>query len=274
MHVNWPSSTDPVYLANPTEQNARKTCYNVSSVPWTEVDGVIHASNLQSAYNTRIAVPSYLSILACRNGGSTTGTVSIRLIAEQDLGLTNLRLFSTLVQDDTPGAGYWGGSTFPYAFRKNIFGVVGPTVTFAAPYPDTVYFEAPYDLEPSWTPANMYLITFVQQYATGIPREIANSSFDNFLGLPTGIDDSPAAGGGISLSISPNPSAGVFAIGAALPEGISGSIRVYDLAGRTVFEGDALQLPLQVSVAQSGVYLVQLVTDDGTSVERSVAVVR
>lgn len=273
MHVNWPSSTDPIYLANPTEQNARKTCYNVNSVPWTQVDGVIHASNLSSAYNTRMAVPSYLSILACRNGGSTTGTVSIRLIAEQELGLTSLRLFTTLVQNGAPGAGYWSSSSFPYAFRDNLFGVVGPTVEFSAPYPDTLYFETPYTLAPSWPADDMYLITFVQQYATGLSREVANSAFDDFMGLPTGIEDSPAAGGA-TLAVSPNPSSGLFSIEAVLPAGSSGSIRVYDLAGRTVFDGDASQTPLQVSVAQSGVYLVRLVTDEGMSVERSVAVVR
>jgi hypothetical protein len=272
VHVNWPSSSDPVYLANPTEQNARKTCYNVTSVPWTEFDGVIHSSNYLSSYNTRMAVPSYLDIAVCRNGSTSTGDVSIRLVAEQDLGLTSLRLFTTLVQDDAPGAGYWSGSSFPYAFRDNLFGVVGPTVVFSAPYPDTLFFETPYTLDPGWTPANMYLITFVQQYATGLSREIANSRFDNFLGLPTGIEDSPAVGSR-ALAVYPNPSGGLFSIEATLPEGISGSVRVYDLAGRTVFEGDASQAPLQISVAQPGIYLVRLVTDDGASLERSVAVV-
>jgi hypothetical protein len=253
VHVNWPSSSDPVYLANPTEQNARKTCYNVTSVPWTEFDGVIHSSNYLSSYNTRMAVPSYLDIAVCRNGSTSTGDVSIRLVAEQDLGLTSLRLFTTLVQDDAPGAGYWSGSSFPYAFRDNLFGVVGPTVVFSAPYPDTLFFETPYTLDPGWTPANMYLITFVQQYATGL-------------------EDSPAVGSR-ALAVYPNPSGGLFSIEATLPEGISGSVRVYDLAGRTVFEGDASQAPLQISVAQPGIYLVRLVTDDGASLERSVAVV-
>jgi len=273
VHVNWPSGADPIYLANPTEQNARKTCYNVNSVPWNQIDGVIHSTDFTGSYNTRMAVPCHLSILACRNGDASSGNVSVRLIAEQDLGLSSLRLFCTLVENNAPGAGLWSSSSFAYAFRDNIFGVVGPSVEFAPPYPDTLYFEAPYAIDPGWAASNMYLITFVQQYASSLPREIANSSFDNFLGLPTGLEGSPSSGGGLSLFVFPNPSSGTFSVDASLPGDLPGSVSVYDLAGRTVFSGSTSETPLQVSVAQPGVYLVRLTGPGGTSVERSVAVV-
>lgn len=38
-HVNWPSSTDPMYLHNTTENSARVSYYGVSSVPHVLVDG-------------------------------------------------------------------------------------------------------------------------------------------------------------------------------------------------------------------------------------------
>lgn len=38
-HVNWPSSTDPMYLHNTTENSARVSYYGVSSVPHVVVDG-------------------------------------------------------------------------------------------------------------------------------------------------------------------------------------------------------------------------------------------
>jgi len=38
-HVNWPSSTDPMYLHNTTENSARVSYYGVNSVPHVVVDG-------------------------------------------------------------------------------------------------------------------------------------------------------------------------------------------------------------------------------------------
>jgi len=31
--MSWPSSTDPFYLANPTEQNERRNYYGVNGIP-------------------------------------------------------------------------------------------------------------------------------------------------------------------------------------------------------------------------------------------------
>lgn len=262
IHVSWPSPSDPIYLANTTEQNARKSLYGVNSVPWTQFDGVIHSSSYLTAYNNRMAVPCHLDILACRNGGSSSGSVSIRLIAEQDLGMTSTRAFAILLEDDVPGAGYWSGSTFPFAFRDNLTGVAGTVVEFSAPYPDTVFVEAPYNLNPSWVTTNLYLATFVQAYSSG-DKEVANSRFDNFLGLPQGVEDGAPEPGMTSVFAGPNPTCGVFTVSASMPEGDSGLVTVIDIAGREVASFDASALPVQVSAPGPGVYFVRLSTSSG-----------
>ena len=38
-HMNWPGANDPMYVHNPTDNNARRTVYNINSVPHTVVDG-------------------------------------------------------------------------------------------------------------------------------------------------------------------------------------------------------------------------------------------
>ena len=38
-HMNWPGANDPMYLHNPTDNNARRGVYNINSVPHTVVDG-------------------------------------------------------------------------------------------------------------------------------------------------------------------------------------------------------------------------------------------
>jgi hypothetical protein len=274
VHVNWPGPNDPIYLANPTEQNGRKSFYGINGVPTVKFDGVITGtSNLEGAYNTRAAVPSYLQILVCRNGTEQTGVISIGLVAEQDLGAeATMRLFCTIVEDDVPGSGYWAGSVFEQAFRDNIFGVTGPVVEFGPTYPDTVYFEAPYNTA-GWNTANLQVATFVQEYSSA-HKEVMNARYDNFLSLTTGTGEGSGNEGGTAISIDCNPCAGPFSGTVALPSG-TGVLEVYDLSGRLVmsvevadgggFEGD---------LTSAGVYLLRLAGSDGTTAAGRLAVLR
>ena len=43
-HMSWPGSNDPMYLHNTADNNARRSVYNVNSVPHTVVDGIRFAS--------------------------------------------------------------------------------------------------------------------------------------------------------------------------------------------------------------------------------------
>lgn len=49
-HMNWPGANDPMYLHNPADNNARRSVYNINSVPHTVVDGTRY-SNLPSGIN-------------------------------------------------------------------------------------------------------------------------------------------------------------------------------------------------------------------------------
>lgn len=270
VHVNWPSPTDPIYLANPGEQNARKSFYNITGVPTVKFDGVLTGtSNLEGSFNTRYAVPSYLDILVCRNGTAQTGVMSIRLIAEQDLGAeATMRLFCTIVEDDVPGAGYWSSTVFEQAFRDNIFGVAGPVVEFTAPYPDTLFFEAPYSTT-GWVAANLSVATFVQEYSTS-HKEVMNASYENFLGLPTGIAQGGEASG-TSITLEENPCAGVFAGTVSLAAG-PGVLSVYDLTGRQVTSTDVSDgASFEGVLPASGIYILRLTGgDESTAVRRLV----
>ena len=59
-HMNWPGANDPMYLHNPTDNNARKGVYSVNSVPHTVVDGIRFA-NVPSGL-TQNAVNNWLNI--------------------------------------------------------------------------------------------------------------------------------------------------------------------------------------------------------------------
>lgn len=44
-HMNWPGANDPMYLHNQADNNARKSYYNINSVPWSVVDGTRFSGN-------------------------------------------------------------------------------------------------------------------------------------------------------------------------------------------------------------------------------------
>jgi len=269
VHVNWPNPDDPIYLANPTEQNSRKSFYGISGVPTIKFDGVITGTYaLEGSYATRAAVPSYLDILVCRNGSDVTGTMSIRLIAEQDLGAeAPLRLFCTLVEDDVPGTGYWSGTVFMQAFRDNLFGPVGPVVEFEGPYPDTLYFEAPYNTA-GWSTSNLSVATFVQEYSSAY-KEVMNADYEGFLGLPTGIG---TGGDGIGLPdilLDSNPCAGSFS-GTVLLPGAPGTLEVFDLSGRRILSIEASDGgAVAGELPAAGVYFLRLSDAEGSTITRS-----
>ena len=49
-HMNWPGANDPMYVHNPADNNARRSVYNINSVPHTVVDGTRY-SNMPSGLN-------------------------------------------------------------------------------------------------------------------------------------------------------------------------------------------------------------------------------
>lgn len=276
-HVNWPSANDPIYLANPTEQNVRKAQYSVNSVPTFKFDGVVNGSgyNLQSGFNARASVPAIIGLEVARNGDATSGTLSIMIIAEEDPEWTeSMMVWPILVEDNIPGAGYWSSSVFEQAFRDNLLGYYGEEISFTGPYPDTIYVDADYEIDASWDANELYLSTFVQCRYQANEHEVENAHWAKFMDLETGIEDENWNGWNEPvLSLSPCPSNGTFSIVAELPDNSTGFVEVFNLSGRTVASGISGSLN-SVTVSESGVYLVRLTGDNGASVTKSVAVLR
>ncbi len=276
-HVNWPAGNDPIYLANPVEQNVRKAQYGVSSVPYFKMDGILNvsASNLQGPFNTRVAIPAIIAIDVARNGDAVSGTLSFRIIAEEDPGWTvPMMLWPILVEDNIPGVGYWAGSVFEQAFRKNVFGYYGEELVFEGPYPDTIFAEAPYDILPAWDVDELHLATFVQCSYQSNEHEVENCNWANFLDIETGISDADwGESTELFVSVQPNPSSGVFSVNAVIPSTATGTVEVFNISGRKIASGSVEELQ-SVSVDEAGIYLVRLSTSDGMSVTESVAVIR
>ncbi len=276
-HVNWPASNDPIYVANPTEQTVRKAQYGVSSVPYYKIDGILNASasNFQALYNQRLAVPAIIAIDVARNGDAVSGTLSFRIIAEEDPQWTvPMMLWPIIVEDNIPGVGYWSGSTFEQAFRDNVLGYYGEELVFEGPYPDTIFVDADYTIASTWDVNELHLATFVQCAYQAQQHEVENCNWAKFLDIETGIGDAGwENSNNLVLSVGPNPSTGSFSVTAAVPGNMNGTVEVFNIAGRLVFSAPAGEMQ-NITVDESGIYLVRLSTSDGMSVTESVAVIR
>ncbi len=276
-HVSWPSSNDPIYLANPTEQTVRKAQYGVNSVPYFKMDGILNVSagNLQTPFNQRVAIPAIIAIDVARNGDAVSGIITFRIIAEEDPQWTvPMNLWPIIVEDNIPGAGYWSNSVFEQAFRDNLLGYYGEELVFEGPYPDTIFTEAEYSIPSTWDVNELHLATFVQCAYQANQHEVENCNWVKLLDIEMGIDDTEwNSSNDLFLSVGPNPSNGAFSISTVLPGNSIGTVEVFNLAGRVVASGSTAEMQ-SVNIDESGIYLVRLSTSDGMSVTESVAVIR
>ncbi len=276
-HVHWPAANDPIYLANKADQNVRRAQYSVSGVPYYKIDGIINANTatFQSSYDQRLAVPAIIAIDVARNGDAVSGTLSFRIIAEEDPQWTvPMMLWPIIVEDNVPGAGLWSSSTFEQAFRDNVCGHFGEELVFEGPYPDTIFVSADYTINSTWNVDELHLATFVQCRYQDQQHEVENCNWAKFLDIETGIGDAGWNNNdNLLLSVGPNPSNGNFSVAASVPENNAGTVEVFNIAGRLVSSGSINEMQ-DITVDESGIYLVRLSTNDGASVTESVAVVR
>jgi len=276
-HVSWPSSSDPIYLANPAEQNYRRNIYGVNSVPWIQFDGTIKASTsmggLTSAFNSRMAVPCHLDIQVENYVNYGSGIIQITLIAEEDLGDTNLKVHAIIVESGIPGVGYFASSTFEQAFREELFGVTGEAVSFGPSYPDTVVVDVDYDTG-SWVFENLHLAVFVQNHASS-GTEVHNAWFD-YLGAVTGVEgDEPEelSTDELFVHVTPNPSNGSISVAAGQLNSGSGALAIYDTSGRCIANGTVSENEAShFEIEEAGVYFARIISGEKTATSRIVVV--
>ncbi len=276
-HVSWPSSSDPIYQANPGEQNYRRSIYGVNLVPWIQFDGTIKATlssgGLISAFNSRMAVPCYLEIQVENYVSFGTGTIEITMIAEEDLGDTNLKVHAIIVESGIPGTGYFASSTFEQAFREELFGSSGQDVVFGPSYPDTVVVNVDYDTG-IWVFSNLHLAVFVQNHSSS-GTEVHNAWYD-YLGAVTGVEGQEYEelnGDELVVQVSPNPSNGRISITTGkLNEGTA-VLAIYDTSGRCITNMTVRDDEVsRFEIDETGVYFARITSGGQIGTSRIVVI--
>jgi hypothetical protein len=175
-HTSWPG-TDPMYSANPAENNAMVGVYGVTGVPSMIMDG----TNLGGPTNvteqrlfSSIADGSPIR-LRVEETGTTSRNVTVHIdgIAAPPSGSHILRV---LVLEDPinyaspPGSN--GERDFPNVFRQTLGGTAGTAVTLPAAG-SSISFPFSYTVSGSWNESNVFVVAYVQNTTT---REVLNSA--------------------------------------------------------------------------------------------------
>ncbi len=184
----WPSSSDPYYSYNQTENTARKTYYNILYTPCTKCDGIITCtSNFMLSYNQRSVIASPVSISASTTIG-TNIAVSASVTADAAFTGRGLAIRFALVQleyDSTaPGYTY---THFEYTFldfAPNPAGIAfdidpGQTQNFNTTFPFPTF--------PGCDLGNLAVVLMVQKEST---KEILQAKMLYF-SLPVTVSLSP-----------------------------------------------------------------------------------
>lgn len=171
----WPSSSDPFYQANPTQNNDRRLYYGVNATPTLKIDGVldiwpITIASVTHAILQRSAIPAHiwLDMSATVNGLFVNATAK----AVADMNITGNKVMQMEIVDrytylpNSPN----GNPNFYSAMRQFAPSVNGQP--FAATAGDTVTFTCTFRLNPAWDVNNLDIVCFVQDNDT---REVLQS---------------------------------------------------------------------------------------------------
>ena len=178
-HAWWPSSSDPMYQANITQNSDRINYYNVNGVPQLQIDGPVAATlpltvaaNMLTPYNARMAMatPFTVSVTDSRVAGdSIVADVTVGILAPVREGIYRLRVDAVerrITYASAPGSN--GEKTFYDVFRRSYPGSQGTALTTGI---GTYNFQFRYKREPGWVDSLIYTAAFVQDDLT---KEVMN----------------------------------------------------------------------------------------------------
>jgi hypothetical protein len=164
VHVDWPSPSDPFYLADAAESDALVSYFGVGAVPQVYIDGLIDGGSggpWEQMMLARHAVASPLTIaLTGQMTTGTTGTITAT-ITNTSAGVVGGQLQFVLIEDDN----VYSGSTYSHVMRDFFpAGTAGEAISLNPS--DVLVRTQPFTLGGTWVRQNLEALVFVQNPGT------------------------------------------------------------------------------------------------------------
>lgn len=165
-HMNWPGTTDPMYHHNTTDNNARRTVYNVNSIPHLVVDGTRYSgqpgSVNQNTVNNWLAVESPFEMRLKCNVDEAANTVTVHVMGQASTDITGtLKLYVGVIEKEihyTSAPGSNGERDF-YSVMKKLLPAASGTALGSVSAGD--YFAYSF----TWNMANVYDVNMIDAIA-------------------------------------------------------------------------------------------------------------
>ena len=188
-HMNWPSpGNDPMFHHNAADNTARRSFYNVNSIPQARMDGLINIQPnytngaLTSYFNSRTNILSPVTVVVTDSTYGDSVLVRARIYCEVLLVnpsvLVHFVIFEKHITNINPPATN-GETDFYDVMRKMPVTANGENISL---YPGQTYIlERRYKMDPAWNPAEIRNFVFLQQ-----GQEILNAAqiTKNFTFIP------------------------------------------------------------------------------------------
>ena len=236
-HVSFPSSSDPFYRFNISDNNARAEYYNVagSGVPYMKIDGIITPTSYTSYWYSiqnrdTVSSPLSISLSGEYNPTARNGNLHISIEATSQITATNLVVQIALVESNIYYSAPNGVNIHNQTLRFLLPNASGTPLTIANG--QTVYLDQAFSCTTLIVTDNSEFIVWVQSQTN---KEVLQASKIGITNLTVGIEDCPALPSVFGLSQNyPNPFNAKTIIDYSIGKNSDVKLSVYDLAGRLV----------------------------------------
>jgi hypothetical protein len=270
-HVWWPSSADPYYQFNVSENTTRNNYYSNGYTPHLFIDGNIDGHELSGTWAGLIEnesgnfSPLSITFSGSYNRDNDTGSVTVRIVAEQAPGQSSLKLRVALTESRIHWNAPNGVSVHNQTFRDMMPTAAGQALTIAEG--DTVEYTYTFVTRNPIVPTYSQIVAFVQSDQN---RSVLQSAKINVSDLvQTGVEDKPELPGTFSVSQNyPNPFNAKTLINFSLPHSGDVAIDIYSITGQKIeslggyFEAGTHSVTWNASQAASGVYFYRVSSGD------------
>lgn len=194
--MSWPSSTDPFYLANTSDQSARRSYYGVNSIPAAFGNGSSIGGSASSWRSSGLSnIGSYTPVSIDLNGGMIDGELqmSISVSSETNQSSSDLRLFVMTSMDSVYYNSPSAYDNFQNVFIEFLTNSSGESLTLdgVSAYTQDFNWNMPNpwpNTNPSilWDISNLNIIAFVQNYST---KEVLQAEWARTNDMNVDMDD-------------------------------------------------------------------------------------
>lgn len=251
-HVNWPSDSDPIYLSNPTDNEARTAFYEVTGVPHVVIDGN-HFSGTPNQLNQNIidlllSLESPIELQLDFEVDEEGHTLYTHVTGQSAMSFSNLRLFVGIIEkkvhfDSAPNP--YEECVFFNVMNRLLPDASGQTIEHLAS-------NEPFDYRYSCTLDHVYdleqqdVIAWIQA-SNGGKTVLQSCKGRGHHGLDENDHNTPC--------IYPNPTTGQIFIKSQVPQKVS----IFNLKGQCVFESCCLDMiRLNLRDFGTGLYIIKV----------------